>query len=285
MLFVARLRRKRDLQSNHYAGASDAGASDARASDAGDGMESYNNPHFQKLRCRLLHRIGRRFRVLTETVEIGPLHFCFTRIADPDTVLDEVAAEADRRDRLYGRQTEDEQLHLPYWAELWDSARGIGHYLVESMGQIHVSDLKFQTVLDLGCGMGMSGTVAAALGANVTFADLEPPALLFARLNSLPWRSRICARRLNWKTDRLVARFNTIIGADILYEREQWPFLDAFWKNHLCDDGSVLLGEPGRQTGDSFLEWISERGWRLGITEVPIPTRPRPIRIFRLERL
>ena len=35
--------------------------------------------------------------------------------------------------------------------------------------------------------MGLTGTVAAAMGADVTFADLEAPALLFARMNSLPF--------------------------------------------------------------------------------------------------
>ena len=77
-------------------------------------------------------------------------------------------------------------------------------------------------VLDLGCGMGLAGTVAAALGAHVLFADLEPPALLFAALNSLPWRDRIRTRRTNWRTDDLGQQFPLILGADILYEKQQW---------------------------------------------------------------
>ena len=45
---------------------------------------------------RLLARIHRHFDTVTETVRVGPLAFPFTRIADPNRVLDEVAAEEDR---------------------------------------------------------------------------------------------------------------------------------------------------------------------------------------------
>ena len=248
-----------------------------------------------KHRQRLLGRIGRRYRMTSEQVQIGSVRFDFTRIADPNRVLDEVAAEADLRDRWEGHRIDGNELHLPYWAELWDSARGIGLHLAQGWGQrLELLEKTRQRsagtaetirrqplrALDLGCGMGMAGTVAAALGAQVTFADLEAPALLFAQLNSLPWRRRVRTRRLNWQRDHLGERFDVIIGADILYERTQWPFLQSFWREHLAVGGTLLLGEPGRQTGDGFVDWIGSQGWRLDIREVPVSTRPRPIRIF-----
>ena len=249
-----------------------------------------------RLRRALLHRIHRRFQTVTQNIQIGELNFTFTRIADPDRVLDEVAAEEDRREKLRGTRTKSDELHLPYWAEFWDSALGIGQHLVAANPQ---SPLRGRRVLDLGCGMGFAGTVAGRLGADVLFADLEPAALLFAKLNNLPLpladggdgggaRSGVgvggsCAfRRLDWRVDRLDESFDLIIGADILYERAQWEHLEPFWRTHLAPTGSLLLGEPGRQTGDLFIPWIRDRGWSLQQSEQPVVTRPKPIRIFQL---
>ena len=119
----------------------------------------------------------------------------------------------------------------------------------------------------------------------VLFADLEPPALLFAQLNSLADAPRVRTRRLNWQRDRLDEAFDLILGADILYERKQWDFLEPFWRMHLAAGGSVLLGEPGRQTGDLFIDWIKARGWSLTRHDEPVETRPVPIRLFELRML
>jgi predicted nicotinamide N-methyase len=229
------------------------------------------------LAARLLARIHRRYQTKAEILQIGPVKIHFTRIADPDVVLDRVAAEEDRREKVSGERREGEELHLPYWAELWESGMGIGQMLVGAPELV-----QGKNVLDLGCGMGLAGTVAAALGANVLFADLEPDSLLFATLNSLPWRENIRTRRLNWQRDHLDERVDLILGADILYEKQQWPFLESFWRKHLAERGSVVLGEPGRQTGDLFLEWISSKPWKIERSEQPVPTRPRPIRLFHL---
>jgi predicted nicotinamide N-methyase len=256
-------------------------------------------------RNRLLWRIHRSYATQTQEVQIRSVKFSFTRIADPDSVLDRVAEEADRRERLTGRRESDEQFHLPYWAELWDSALGLSQFMVHHglrVGEKTGPDPLFSPpanggktgsgapfrpvrVLDLGCGMGLSGTIAAALGAEVMFADIETPALLFARLNSLPWKSRITTRRLNWRTDQLDRTFDLILGADILYERAQWEFLEPFWRSHLTPGGAVLLGEPGRQTGDLFIDWIRQHPWRMQLFEEPVPQRAKPIRIFLLKRV
>jgi predicted nicotinamide N-methyase len=229
-------------------------------------------------RQRLLGRIQRRFGTVARRVKVGRLELDFTRIADPDRVLDEVAAEDDRREKRRGRRLVEDELHLPYWAELWDSSQGVGQFLARG----GAGDLREKSVLDLGCGMGLAGTVAAALGARVLFADLESPALLFAALNSWPWRERVRLRRVNWRTDDLGEKFALIIGADILYERAQWPFEESFWRRHLEPGGRVLLGEPGRQTGDAFPEWIEQRGWVMERLEEKVETRERPVRVFRL---
>lgn len=263
-------------------------------------------PKLERRRQRLLERIHRSYVTRTQTVRVGHLSLAFTRIADPDRVLDQVAAEADLQERLSGKRAADEHLHLPYWAELWDSAMGVGQFLARgcdgvtgrrgdgekrSLLRPRVSPsprlpvpASPLTVLDLGCGMGLSGTIAAALGAKVLFADIEPPALLFAQLNSLPWSSRVRTRRLNWQTDRLHERFDLIIGADILYERSQWEYQEPFLRHHLAPGGTVLMGEPGRQTGDLFVEWIRGLDWSFEMFTERVPSRDKPIRVLQLTK-
>jgi predicted nicotinamide N-methyase len=241
-----------------------------------EGDDATVSTSIQRRRDALLWRIHRRFPTVTANQRFGSIEFPFTRVADPDRVLDEVAEEEDRREKLGGVRIE-EPLHLPYWAELWDSAAGIAQHLAAGHTIVDGKD-----VLDLGCGQGLAGCAAAALGAHVLFADLEAPALLFAALNSLPFVDRVRTHRLNWQRDRLDESFDVVLGADILYERAQWPFLEPFWRAHLRSGGNLLLAEPGRQTGDIFVEWIASHGWWMERFEERVPTRDVPIRIFRL---
>src|SRR5207247_1894452 len=99
--------------------------------------------------------------------------------------------------RLSGQREEDNELHLPYWAELWDSGLGLAQFLVTNTDKLtrwqgdKVKQASSQLVtlspshpvkiLDIGCGMGLAGMAAAAMGAKVLLADLETHALLFAR--------------------------------------------------------------------------------------------------------
>jgi predicted nicotinamide N-methyase len=233
-------------------------------------------------RRSLLARIHRQFETFVDEIDVGPYRFNFTRVKDPNLVLDQVAAKADLNDRLLGKRQSGDVLGLPYWAEIWDSSYGVGQYLTQILSNARDRCID---VLDLGCGMGFTGMVAAAMGARVTLADLEPPALLFARLNAIQFSADVQTRRLNWRTDRFDERFDLIIGADILYEKTQWDHLEPFWRAHLKPEGTVLLGEPGRQTGDLFLPWIKPRHWQLERFEEPVITRAKPIRLLRLRAL
>lgn len=233
--------------------------------------------------ARLRLRLQRRYRLIDDTLRVGPLSLPFTRIANPEQVLDEVIAEESALVRRGDGRAR--ALMPPYWAELWDSSFGVAELLArhgwrvfgERFGGLAAPPPR---VLDLGCGMGLTGLVAATLGARVLLADIEPSALLLARLNTTRHAAQVRARRVDWRSDRLRDRFDVILGADVLYERPQWDHLEPFFRSHLAPGGGVLLGEPGRPTGDGFGGWIRQRGWSLRTLEQPVPTHARPIRLF-----
>src|SRR5688572_1067502 len=123
-----------------------------------------------RLRARLMHRIARRYETVTEPVRIGELNLRFTRIKEPDRVLDQVVQEEDRREKVTGQRRNGDELHLPYWAELWDSSFGIGAHFVERAMRKPTELVPWESqpreqapwafprispcVLDIGCGMG-----------------------------------------------------------------------------------------------------------------------------------
>jgi SAM-dependent methyltransferase len=255
------------------------------------------------LRQRLLFRIRRHYPTRTSSLRLGGREFVFTRVADPDAVLDDVARAEDLRRKLAAvaapvgitpaPASVAEELPLPYWAELWDSAMGLGQFLLRDCAsdQIFQMLLKLSPkarpprALDLGCGMGLAGTVAAALGYEVTFADRQTPALLLARYNALgvAHPCRIHTRQCDWRTDSLGQHFHLILGADILYNASQWPYLQRFWKEHLFPEGRLLLAEPGRQSGEAFITWIAQYSWKVQLHSEHLLDHSTPIRLIELQ--
>jgi predicted nicotinamide N-methyase len=218
---------------------------------------------------QLTRRISDEFATSFETIQLGSQTLQVLKVADPSAVFDDLVEQA----HLAGT---DQLLWEPYWAEAWESAIGVGQRLI-------TLDLIDRSVLDLGCGIGTAGAVAAKCGARVVMADNAPPALLFARLNSWPWRERVDVSLCDWQRDSLPARpFDLIVGADIIYERQQWGFLNAFWRSHLGQGGSVLLGEPGRLPRGAFQEWAGNHGWSVQLDHETVVGRERPIRVFSL---
>jgi SAM-dependent methyltransferase len=263
------------------------------------------------LRQRLFFRIQRHYATRTSTLRLGGREFLFTRVADPDVVLDQVARDEALRRKFVAAQASSpkpadpasaavalaQEIPLPYWADLWDSAKGLGQFLLRDVAKQQaervIQNVETKSppppaqVLDLGCGMGLAGTLAAAVGFAVTFADRETPALLLARYNALGVAPpcRIQTRQCDWQTTNLGRRFDLILGADILYEASQWPYLERFWSQHLCPGGRILLAEPGRQSGDAFLPWLAQHPWRLQLHSESLPDRSTPIRVLELRSL
>ena len=116
-------------------------------------------------------------------------------------------------------------------------------------------------------------------------ADHAPPALEFARLNSWPWRDRTAVTWIDWRTSHLEQTFDLIVGADILYDRHDIPFLRRFWRQHLVDGGEVLLTEPARLMTLDLLPLVRSADWSIQQTAHLSPPLTKPINVFRLSML
>jgi len=149
----------------------------------------------------------------------------------------------------------DETEEPPYWAHLWTGSVTLARYLEE---RVECRDLN---ILDLGCGLGLTGIVAALKGGQVTFADKEPEALAFAtvnaQLNDCPLFE---ARVLDFTKDALAQQFALILGAEILYDRPTFPALVAFLVRHLSPNGQALFADAKRTNTDDFYRQLDHAG-------------------------
>ena len=91
-------------------------------------------------------------------ITVGSHNLSLLRVKDLERFVD--------REALLRDDTEEP----PYWAHLWTGALTLARYIDAQV------DCRDQAVLDLGCGLGLTGIIAALKGGRVTFVDKEPAA-------------------------------------------------------------------------------------------------------------
>jgi predicted nicotinamide N-methyase len=168
-----------------------------------------------------------------------------SKIKDLDAMLDDVDPVT---------FAEDER--LPYWAELWPSAIGLARYLDRDVA------LRGKHVLELGCGLGLLGVVAARDGARVLCTDYEADALAFARHNALQNGCRhIRIRLVDWRYPALNRRYDAILASDVIYEARNFGPLVALLQRFLARGGRALFADPGRPHTVPFFALLRQRGF------------------------
>jgi len=211
--------------------------------------------------------IASRFDVSIRDYQIGLSQFRILTVADPDVLLDAITPAAFSVDE-----------RLPYWAELWTSSLALAAYCLEQPA------LNGRRVLDLGCGLGLTGIAAARSGARVIFADYEPDAIHFARWNArtnLDDASYATAgfRVTDWRSPGLLGTYDIVLGADIIYERRNFMPLLACLRATIGHGGEAWLAEPDRVLGSDFFSRVREQGWTAHIMEKDVERRGRTSRV------
>jgi predicted nicotinamide N-methyase len=152
----------------------------------------------------------------------------------------------------------DEDERLPYWAELWPSARALARYLLDLRP---VPD----RAIELGSGVALPSLALLHRGVKVIATDYYDDALVFARHNAKANRLRpLATDLLDWReTPARFGRFPLVVAADVLYESRNGDALALLLPQLLEADGVALIADPGRVYLGDFVEHMRTSGWKV----------------------
>lgn len=172
------------------------------------------------------------------------------------------------------------QTARPYGVVLWPAAIALAHELA-------TRDLKGKRILELGAGTGLPGILAASLGAHVVQTDRQNLVLHVCKLNAQRNGVTAIEQRIgDWTAWADHAKYDLIIGSDILYAEPLHPSLRAIFDTNLAPGGTVLIADPFRETSVGLLETMEREGWKVRFDKwtVGVTPPPRLVGVFALTR-
>jgi predicted nicotinamide N-methyase len=171
---------------------------------------------------------------------------------------------------------------LPYGSALWPSSIALAHGIAARAGEF-----LGKRVLELGAGTGLPGIVAATFGARVVQTDRQAVAMSLCERNGARNGVEGVERRIaDWTDWRDDARYDWILGADVLYAPNVHDHLRRIFARNLAPGGRVLLADPFRTESVALLEALEAGGWRVSVDKWTVGEGrdARPYGVFTLVR-
>lgn len=173
---------------------------------------------------------------------------------------------------------------LPYWSELWPSSMILAEHIVRA------GKCREARVLDLGCGLGLTGIFAAIAGGNVHMTDYEYDALVFTAYNVLAnipngQKTSVSLECFDWRSSGVPSGiFDVVIGSDVLYERKNFTHLLSVLSACLKPDGVAFFSDPDRSAAADFLSTAKRNGYTILSETYARNTNPSKIMVHALRR-
>lgn len=205
----------------------------------------------------------------------------FTRqtlsIADHEIVVDLPASHDQLIEEALKQERSGATDWDPYWGMLWTAAP-----LTATIILRHTWPSRLK-VLELGCGLGVTGIAALIAGHEVTFADHASAAVNLAVSNAaLNGFADTIGMVFEWQNS-LTEQFDLIIASDVLYDAGVYgPLLNTL-QAMLSNRGVVWIGDPGRMTSLGFTDLAIRHGWSVESLDEFAQPCPTPAHMqFRL---
>jgi 2-polyprenyl-3-methyl-5-hydroxy-6-metoxy-1,4-benzoquinol methylase len=178
--------------------------------------------------------------------------------SNPDMITIDVLA-AHKRIRLTGpRDWQDAGPRLLFWWQPTTAAVALASHV------LGLGSLAGRRVLDVGCGLGLTGIAAGLAGASVVFLDCEATAAEFARTNALSnglTSDQIDFLVSDWDDVAQIGSFDLVIGAEILYDYFFHDSLLRLFQASIADHGALLLADRKRLCVSRFLGRMRCKGF------------------------
>jgi predicted nicotinamide N-methyase len=165
----------------------------------------------------------------------------------------------------------------PYWAHLWSGALVLAEAVPRGAG----------AVVELGCGLGLPGLVAAGRGARVTFVDRVAAPLAFVRASAQAnGLGAVACVVADAAAPALRARVDLVLAAELLYDRAAFAPLATALGAYLAPGGRALLADARRIDTGAFYAALGAAGlaWRAtehGVREEGLPLTVRLVEVVR----
>ena len=168
---------------------------------------------------------------------------------------------------------DDESLGWGYWNRIWPSSVAFSEYLIN---QFFPERLKGTKVLEIGCGTGLPGVIAAQLGAFTMFSDMVPVTLEAVketcRLNHI---SQFDTCTLDWsQSNQSKERYDFVIGCEVFYDEETLADISNVLEQVLAPGGKGIFCDPNR-LGLDTIELAFQEKFNLYIEQIPLNWPPQ----------
>ncbi len=167
---------------------------------------------------------------------------------------------------------DDESLGWGYWDRIWPSSVALSEHLIQ---QYFPSALTGLRVLEIGCGTGLPGVVAAQLGAFTIFSDMVPITLEAVKetclLNSI---THFSTCTLDWsETIELKDCYDIVLGSEVFYDEEILPHIARLLEQVLAPEGKGIFCDPNRLGLDTIQLAFQEK-FHLSVEPIPLSWPP-----------
>jgi len=163
---------------------------------------------------------------------------------------------------------DDESLGWGYWDRIWPSSVALSEYLIHQFFPTKLAETK---VLEIGCGTGVPGVIAAHLGAFIMFSDMVPVTLeAIKETCQMNHITNFDACILDWSEKiHSKERYDVVLGCEVFFDEEILPHIAHVLEQVLTPEGKAIFCDPNR-LGLDTIELAFQKKFNMSIEQIPL---------------